>query len=257
MNTLELAAYCFTPAQQLPHQEATVVAAMRARCLEWMQAARYRAFIENQRDKIRGKIRRASDDESLRDLWVELAVAERLLRDRRIALEYEHYAAAKQRGPDFTASYTTKFRFNVEVRRMRSLPTLVRWLDVLCDKLGQMPASSINVLYVATALPVADGPASFGEDSTSFNLAATMTQIRLAAERREDQIFQRCRLGAEGRVAAGRAYLQSLHRLSAVVLWQGWDTASDEQVSLWKNDQAKFPIPQEALSSLLGKKPAQ
>jgi hypothetical protein len=244
MKAMELAAYCFAPERSAPEPQRAVLAALHAQCLEWLQATRYRAFVDDQRDKIRRKVRGASDEESLRDLWAELAVAERLLRHRHVALEYERYAAEKHRGPDFTVTYTTKLRFNVEVRRLRTFPTMIRWLEVLCDKLGQMPASSINVLYVAASLP--DAVRSAPEDQTSFDLAATMAQIRLAAERREDRLFQRCGIESDGRVAPSRGYLQSLLRLSAIVLWQGWDTAIGGRADIWKNDQAKFPIPREA-----------
>lgn len=246
MRATELAAYCFTPEHSLDEQATAVLAELRAQSLAWMNAsARYQAFIEGQRDKIRRKARRAGDEETLRDLWTELAVAERLLRDRRITLDYERYASEKMRGPDFTATYTSKFAFNVEVRRLRSLLTPARWLDVLCDKLGQMPPSSINVLFVAATRLNAGRTASSESPHEPFDLAAAMARIKLAAERREERLFQRRGL------AGGRAYLQALLRLSAVVLWQGRGDAAGGQGLLWENGQAKFPLPREARAVLL------
>src|SRR2546422_978025 len=128
----------------------------------WVAASpRFRAFAETYRDKIRKKARGARDDEGRRDLTFELAVALRLLAERRFALEYESYGVAK-RAPDFRVTFRDQLRFNVEVRRLRRPPPtpgapadpapLVR---AVCDKLGQLPPSMINVLVLG-----ADGPQS-------------------------------------------------------------------------------------------------
>src|SRR5438552_12518621 len=85
----------------------------------WLVASpRFRAFAETYRDKIRKKARGLRDDEGLRDLAFELAVALRLLEERRFALEYESYGVG-QRAPDFRVTSRSGWRFNVEVGRWR------------------------------------------------------------------------------------------------------------------------------------------
>src|SRR5947207_9376737 len=92
----------------------------------------------------------------MKDLRAELETAALLLRDERFTLEYEKYAASRQRGPDFTVTFKTHTPFNVEVRRIRSVelddgnneaPT-GKLMAVLCDKVGQMPPSIINLLWL-------------------------------------------------------------------------------------------------------------
>src|SRR2546428_4751023 len=131
----------------------------------WLVASpQFRAFAETYRDKIRKKARGLRDDEGWRDLALELAVALRLLGERRFALEYESYGVGR-RGPDFRVTFRSNLRFNVEVRRLRTLATTpaapadAAWLArAVCDKLGQLPAAMINVLGLG-----ADGPPSAPE----------------------------------------------------------------------------------------------
>src|SRR3989442_13784150 len=87
----------------------------------WLVASpRFRAFAETYRDKIRKKARGLRDDEGLRDLAFELAIALRLLEERRFALEDEPYSPG-QRAPDFRVTFRGRLRFTVEVRRLRRL----------------------------------------------------------------------------------------------------------------------------------------
>src|SRR6059036_844322 len=111
----------------------------------WLVSSpRFRAFAEVYRDKIRKKARGLRDDEGLRDLAFELAIALRLLEERRFALEYESYGAG-QRAPDFRVTFRNQVRFNVEVRRLRRPATTrdapadpAQLSRVVCDKLGQL-----------------------------------------------------------------------------------------------------------------------
>src|SRR5207247_3541440 len=147
----ELTAYLFGPSDS----------SLASEIGPWLVASpRFRAFAEIYRDKIRKKARGVRDDEGRRDLAFELAIASRLLAERRFALEYESYGVGR-RAPDFRVTFRTNLRFNVEVRRLRRAPTsgapadsapLVR---AVCDKLGQLPPSMINVLVIG-----ADSPSS-------------------------------------------------------------------------------------------------
>src|SRR5436309_13906790 len=105
----ELTAYLFGPSDS----------SLAAEIGPWLVASpRFRAFAEIYRDKIRKKARGLRDDEGVRDLAFELAIALRLLEECRFALEYEFYGAG-QRAPDFRVTFSNQVRFNVEVRRMR------------------------------------------------------------------------------------------------------------------------------------------
>src|SRR5689334_5810768 len=93
---------------------------LSAELLQWMNlSTRFTSFVETYRDKIRKKIRVTREMESLLDVRGELDVAYRLLHDRRFAVQYEPYATAPGRGPDFAVTYRTNLRFNIEVSRMR------------------------------------------------------------------------------------------------------------------------------------------
>ena len=105
----ELLAYCFDGRH--PAFEAEFAGCLRA-------SRRLRAFVEENRSKIRAKLKSARDEPGLLDVRAELAAAAALLGDERFALTYEAYAAGKRGGPDFTATFRTHTRFNIEVRRL-------------------------------------------------------------------------------------------------------------------------------------------
>jgi hypothetical protein len=201
--------------------------ALSARCAAWMAASpRFRAFVADHRDKIRRKVRSIRDDEGLSDLQLELDTAYRLLQERRFTLAYEQYLAGKTRGPDFTVTFKTRARFNVEVKRLRSSPQPGRWADVICDKLDQLPPSIANVLLVATDADTGD----------AFDVAHAMAELRAVAERKDDDFFARRGL------AGARDYLRRSQRLSAVVYRLAWSTVEARSL-LWINPQAKHPLP--------------
>ncbi len=88
----------------------------------WVRGSRrFRAFATSYRGKIRAKLKNVRDEGGMKDLRAELETAALLLREERFTLEYEKYAASKQRGPDFTVTFKTHTPFNVEVRRIRSV----------------------------------------------------------------------------------------------------------------------------------------
>lgn len=119
---------------------------------------RFRAFAVTYQTKIRAKLKRVPDEESMQDLRAELETAALLLDDARFTLEYEKYAASKQRGPDFTVTFKTHTPFNVEVRRIRRAEwdgadpdsRTFKLVTVICEKLGQLPPSIVNLLWLAS-----------------------------------------------------------------------------------------------------------
>ncbi len=135
----------------------------------WVRGSRrFKGFATTYRDKIRTKLKNVRDEGGKKDLRAELETAALLLRDDRFTLEYEKYAASKGRGPDYTVTFKTHTPFNVEVRRIRGVELddgdiearTTKLMGVLCDKVGQMPPSIVNLLWLTAErnLTIEDRP---------------------------------------------------------------------------------------------------
>lgn len=207
---------------------------------EWVRTSRrFRAFAETYRDKIRKKMRVPKDDAGLGDLYYELETAYRLLQDQRMVLEYEKLGLLKQRAPDFTIAFRVNTIFNLEVTRLRSpvspddadRAAILRRkiIDAVCDKLGQMPPSAINVI-----LMVADFPAREDE------LATAMTSLIERANRGQDDFFV-------GRGFKNSADFRRQLRQVSIILCK-----EELQAILWRwsNPQAKHPVPPQLANAL-------
>ena len=211
-------------------------AALRAEFDGWLRGSRRLvAFADVYRGKIRAKLRHAADADGLRDVRAELETAALLLSDERFAVEYEKYAAAKQRGPDLTVTFRTHTPFNVEVRRLRAAESdadpearAARLVYVLVDKVRQMPPSIVNLLWLS-----GDGPAA--ED----DLSAAATTLRQLAERKADDFFTH--RGYESAADFQRAYA----RLSGVV-WRGMG----QPPVVWLNPLARHKAPPEIITAI-------
>jgi len=229
----ELVAYLFGP------RESALAADVRQRLVA---SRRFRSFAETYRDKVRKKASGARDEEGRRDLAFELAIAMRLLEEPRFALEYESYGLG-QRAPDFRVTFRSGVRFNIEVRRLRpqaaapDAPTdLGRIVRAVCDKLGQMPPAMINVLVLG-----ADGPSSAADV-----LAPAMLRLQESATHKHEVVFQQ--RGFTGT----RDFLRHYQRMSGA-LWLAGE-AGAPTASLWRNPQARHPLPADlarALSSTM------
>jgi hypothetical protein len=203
----------------------------------WLASPRFASFAEQHRDKIRKKVRGRGDDESLADLRAELGVAALLLRDKRILLEYERYAAEKLRGPDFSASIGSGRRFDVEVSRLRGqddAPPAYRLAGTLCDKVGQLRPGLVNIVVVASDTP----------SVLPTTPAEAVRQLMERATNRDERFFAR----------HGYRDLRDFHRdylrLSAVVLRHIAADGSGATVMIWENPQARQPLPSEVASLL-------
>ena len=205
----------------------------------WLIASpRFRAFAEAYRDKIRKKARVLRDDESRRDFAFELAIAMRLLEERRFALEYESYGVGK-RAPDFRLTFRSQVRFNVEVRRLRRpAPTPdapvdpARLIRAVCDKLGQLPPAMINALVLG-----AEGPSSAADA-----LAPAMLRLQNRAAQKDEVLFRQ--LGFTG----ARDFLRHYQRLSGALCLAGEPGAL--RAGLWRNPQARHPLPADLARAL-------
>ncbi|MCA9888212.1 MAG: hypothetical protein KC546_07560 [Anaerolineae bacterium] len=198
---------------------------------------RHVAFAELYSTKIRAKLRSLRDDEGLLDLRAELLTAALLLTEKSFSVEYETNNAHSQRWPDFTVTFKTHTQFNVEVRRIRSMElededagaTVVKLMSVLCDKVGQMPPSFINLLWMHAE----------GDFAEADLVAATLT-LRQLAERKDEAFF------VQRKFKSATDFLKQYQQLSAIVIEQ------TDARTLWLNPLARHKVVP-ALVSAIGR----
>ena len=217
--------------------------ALAAQFAVWLaSSARFRAFAEQYRDKIRKKLRGTRDSEGLTDLAFELEIAYLLLSERRFAVEYEKGGVGKQRAPDFCVTFKTHTPFNVEVKRFRSSvaaqpdepPEYSRIASTVCQKIGQLPAGMINILAIS----------SDSERYHASDVAAAMAGLRLRAERKDDPFFtRRGFLGASD-------FLKQFQRLSAVLFLTSHSRLAEDTSALWLNLIARQRLPTDLRNAL-------
>ncbi|MBX3046220.1 MAG: hypothetical protein KF698_04420 [Anaerolineales bacterium] len=192
----------------------------------WLRSSRrFRAFAHEYRNKIRAKFNNARHAGALDDLHAELRAAALLVREQRFDVEYEHYAAAKQRGPDFTVRFKGHTSFNVEVRRLPDDPA--RLPAIICEKIGQLPAGSINLLWLAA-----------GAGYTEAQLLAATAELHAAASRKDDAYF------SKRSFADAAEFNKRYPRLSGILLHRPDDSV------IWLNPQARHAVPRDLLSAL-------
>ncbi|MGH2537540.1 MAG: hypothetical protein ACRDHL_09120 [Candidatus Promineifilaceae bacterium] len=202
----------------------------------WLRGSRrFRAFAGEHRAKIRAKLKNAPDEAGLQDVRAELETAALLLGDRRFSLEYEKYVASKGRGPDFTVTYKTHTPFNVEVRRLRRAElegvdgeaTTGKFMALLVDKVGQMPPSIVNLLWLTAEGELAEA-----------DLTAAASALRHLAERKEEAYFRR-----RGFKSAAD-FLKQYSRLSGIVAPKG------SEIQVWQNPLARHKARPEIVTAL-------
>ncbi len=203
---------------------------------DWARdSRRFRAFATRYRDKIRSKLRNVRDQGGMGDLSAELETAALLLHEERFTVEYETYAALRQRGPDFTITWKTHTPFNVEVRRVRRAELVdqgaesrsSKLMAVLSEKVGQMPPSIVNLLWLSSEAGLSEA-----------DLSQATSTLRELAERRVEEYFTR-------RGLVGSAdFVKQYRRLSGIVLRQSGGTA------IWLNPLARHPAPPEIVRAI-------
>lgn len=200
----------------------------------WMEdSARFTTFVETYRDKIRKKVRLAREPETALDLRGELEVAYCLLSDRRFDVDYEPYASAKHRGPDFSVTYRVNTVFNIEVARIRleesseSPRKGERFLRLLLYKLGQMRPGMPNLLVIH----------AHEKWRRSLELNKFMQDIKLRVEKRDPDFYEL------SHYASPAAFYKDFLHLSAILLW-----AAAPGTQLWANKQARPALASEVLN---------
>ncbi len=202
----------------------------------WIKGSRrFKAFAVAYRAKIRTKLKQVRDEGGMNDLRAELETAALLLREDRFTIEYEKYAASKQRAPDFTVTFKTHTPFNVEVRRIRGVEIddgdtearLVKLRAVLCDKVGQMPPSIVNLLWLTAE-----------RDISGADVTHAVITLRQLAERKTEEFFTR--RGFE----SAAEFLKQYRQLSGIVLHQPGVNV------LWLNALARHKVPPEITAAI-------
>ena len=200
----------------------------------WLaSSAGFRAFADAHRDKIRKKLRTATDPEARRDVRAELRAAHLLLADRRIALAFEAHGSGRG-GPDFTVSFRGKRAFDLEVTRLRGDPAAATHGGPLLAKLRQLQPSVANVLLIAMD----------GGRADTLDMATAVRELRARADAKDEEFFQR--RGFEGT----RDFYHRFLRLGAVVTWCE-DGQESARVQPWENGSARIPVPPSALRACL------
>jgi len=200
----------------------------------WLAGSpRFRAFADGHRDKIRKKLRTATDAESLRDVRTELQVARLLLLDKRIELAFEAYGSGKV-GPDLTVSYRDRRSLNLEVTRLRHPPEEIDFGLPLLAKLRQLPPSAPNAVLVAIEGPIAE----------ALDVEAATRALRSRADAKDEAFF--VRRGFEGT----RDFYERYLRLGAVLVWCEGATG-EERVALWTNRSARIPLPERDIRAVV------
>jgi hypothetical protein len=191
-------------------------------------SARFRAFAEAHRDKIRKKLR-AVDAEALRDVRAELQVAHLLLADRRFELAFEAYGSGKA-GPDFTVTFRGEGTFNLEVTRLRGLPRSTAYGGTLLAKLRQLPPSAPNALLIAIE----------GGRAEALDMATAARALRDRADAKDEAFFTA--RGLDGT----RGFYERYLRLGAVFVWCEGATG-DARATPWINRSARIALPERAI----------
>lgn len=200
----------------------------------WARSSRrFRDFAYTYRSKIRAKLRNAHQNARLDDVRAELETAALLLREKRFTLEYEKYAALRQRGPDFTVTFRTHIPFNVEVRRIRSAesdsagPQVDKLVAIVCDKAGQMPPSIVNFLWLAAERRISEA-----------ELAEATSALLQLAERKVESFF------TQRGFTSAAAFLKQYQRLSGIVAHAPGETA------VWLNPVARHKAPGDVVTAI-------
>ncbi len=195
----------------------------------WLtESARFEAFSDAHRDKIRKKLRGATDTDSRRDVRAELLVARLLLADRGIELGFEAHGSTKG-GPDFAVTYRGARPFNLEVTRPRRPLTADDPRPILA-KLHQLPTGSANVLLIAVD----------GTDAGAVDTAVAVKTVRARADARDDAFF------ATRGLESAKHFYERFLRLGAVIVFAESAT-DDRRTGAWINGSARIGVPERAL----------
>jgi hypothetical protein len=222
---------------------------------QWVASSKpFTAFAQSYLSKIRKKIRMGRDDEERYNLYCELRTAFLLLQESKLAVAYEPYGMDQGRSADFAVTFRSNTLFHVEVTRMRlSQPEqqlfhqessegessrveqvdFVRRLesrrltDVVCEKLGQLSVDTPNILWVWS------GSRALAE----MEIDQVMVGLKRGVEQRDADLFARYGFGKPA------DFIRFYQRLSVILLQNPDTQAGSLSPILWRNKDAKHPLP--------------
>lgn len=196
----------------------------------WLvSSARFRAFVQANRDKIRKKLRGAADAEARRDVRTELRVAHLLLAERHLDLAFEAYGSTRG-GPDFTVLYRGRRSFNLEVTRLRRAPAEALDGGALVAKLRQLPPSAPNAILIEIQ----------GDRAEALDVVSATRALRLRADAKDEEFF--IGRGLDGT----RGFYQRYLRLGGVLVWcEG--AIGEARAMQWVNRSARIALPERAV----------
>jgi hypothetical protein len=198
----------------------------------WLGDARFRAFVEGNRSKVRRKLREPRTADVLDDLRLELRLARLLVADRRFEVVFEAHGRT---GPDFTVRYRAGSPIDVELTRRRP-PAAAEanpYEAPILAKLRQLQPGVASVLIVATGAEVG------GRDA----LEAAARGIVARAEQRDDGWF------ARRAIESTRTFWAGFHRLGAVIAWRE-EADRNGRAGSWVNPAARIAVPTPAIAAL-------
>jgi hypothetical protein len=203
-----------------------------------LESRRFHAFVDDNRAKIRKKLRTATTREGLRSVLIELEVARHFVADRRCLVEYERYGQGQVRSPDLTVTFRTRTALNLEVTQVQDpCGETPDWegklIGLVGHKLGQMMPESLNVLVVVTERG----------SLTLEDVTRTMKRLKERAEQREGNLLSRFGF------ADPSGFFKQFQWLSGIVVWKSQEPEAGK--SLWINPQARRPLPAEIASLLM------
>jgi|GEM_PF-1338429 len=99
---------------------------------------RFRAFIDEYKNKIRKKVRGAETEDDIEDIRFELEIPYLLLLNNDFNVQYEAYGTSQQ-APDFKITYKETLPLNFEVARIRE--------SEFCDRLEQIERKIAKRVY--------------------------------------------------------------------------------------------------------------
>jgi hypothetical protein len=192
----------------------------------WLaQSARFQKWADAHRDKIRKKLRAASETDARRDARVELAVAHRLVADPHVELAWEAYGAQRG-GPDFTITYRQTERFNLEVTRIRRVPDEAAIAAAIVVKLRQLPPSTANAVLLAID----------AHEAAAAPVREALRGLRARADAPDDAFFAARGLGGT------KEFNERWLRLGGVYAWA--EQGGGDRVALSINRGARIALPE-------------
>ena len=199
----------------------------------WLAGSpRFRAFADAHKDKIRKKLRGATDADARRDVRAELRAAYELLVNRGSSSRSRR-TGRESRAPTSLSPSAERAPSTSEVRGYAGHRTCTR-------SSGRSSPSSANLHPASRTRFIAiEGSGAAGQD-----LVAATQALRARADGKDEAFF--AARGFDGTKGFYDRYL----RLGAVFVWSEAESG-DDRAATWINKSARIPLPDRAVRACL------